>query len=111
MSQRQPDHPPEPTGGGDRPPRPGSVDRGGRAGTEPVNARSPVGLRLLLSAVYVPVFTAAAVLFAVWSVRSGPHDSPGTTVLDAIAGGCAALALVAALDLVVLLRRRGRVRG
>jgi hypothetical protein len=79
-----------------------------RSGTEPVTARSPLGLRLLLSVIFTPLFIAAAVLFRLWSASSGPQDSPSSGELGAIAWVCAVLALLALLDLVVVLRRRGR---
>lgn len=80
----------------------------GRTGTEPVTARSPLGLRLVLSAVYVPVFLVATVGFAIWAAHSDPGSSPTGTVLSILAGGCAVLTVVAAADLLVVLRRRRR---
>jgi hypothetical protein len=59
----------------------------------------------------MPLFAAAAVLFAVWAAHSGPGDSPGSGVLSALAGVCAALALLAAVDLLVVARRLRRERG
>ncbi|MCX4617667.1 DUF6343 family protein [Streptomyces mirabilis] len=81
-----------------------------RTGTEPVTARSALGLRLLLSACFTPVFVAAAVLFAVWSMRSGPGSSPTSSQLAALAGLCAVLAVLSLADLAVVLRRRRRER-
>ncbi|MFJ4057626.1 DUF6343 family protein [Streptomyces albogriseolus] len=81
-----------------------------RTGTEPVTARSALGLRLLLSAFFTPLFVAAAVLFAVWSVQSGPGSSPTSSQLAVLAGVCAALAVFSAADLIVVLRRRRRER-
>lgn len=82
-----------------------------RSGTEPVTAQSPLGLRLILSGVFLPLFGAAAWLFGVWAADSGPADSPGRGVLIAVAALCAALALLAAVDLVVVVRRLRRERG
>ena len=82
-----------------------------RTGTEPVTARSALRLRLLLSAVFLPVFAAATAGFALWAARSNPGDSPGSGVLAALAVLCGILALAAALDLVVLTARRRRERG
>ncbi|MCQ4083757.1 DUF6343 family protein [Streptomyces sp. RB6PN25] len=79
-----------------------------RTGTEPVAARSALGLRMVLSAVYVPIFVAGAIAFAIWATRSAPGGSPGVTVLDVLAGVSAALAAVAAADLLVVSRRRRR---
>ncbi|GAA1008350.1 hypothetical protein STXM2123_4530 [Streptomyces sp. F-3] len=76
-----------------------------RTGTEPRTARSPLHLRLALSAVFFPLFLAGTVLFATWSADSGPRDSPSPTALATLAGICAALALVAVVDLLVVTRR------
>ncbi|MFD9968684.1 DUF6343 family protein [Streptomyces sp. NPDC059017] len=76
-----------------------------RSGTEPVTARSALTLRLVLSLVAVPVFVAGTVLFAAWAGASGPLDSPAPAVLVALAVACGVLALVAAVDLLVLGRR------
>ncbi|WP_081237798.1 DUF6343 family protein [Streptomyces viridosporus] len=85
--------------------------RSPRSGTEPRNAQSPLGLRLLLSGVFLPVFCVAAVLFGLWAANSGPGDSPGRDVLTGLAVGCGVLALIAAVDLLVVVRRRRRERG
>jgi hypothetical protein len=77
-----------------------------RSGTEAVNARSAVGLRLVLSVCYTPVFLAAAALLALWSVLSGPGSSPSGLVLAVLSGCCAALAAVAGADAAVLIHRR-----
>ncbi|MGW7259490.1 DUF6343 family protein [Streptomyces sp. NPDC054834] len=49
-----------------------------RSGTEPATARSVLGLRLALSAVFLPLFAAATAAFALWAVHQGPGDSPGS---------------------------------
>ncbi|MEU0965332.1 DUF6343 family protein [Streptomyces sp. NPDC005917] len=82
-----------------------------RTGTEPVTARSAVRLRLLLSGIFLPLFAAACVLFAVWAAHSGTGDSPGRGVLVTLAAVCAALALAAAMDLLVVIRRLRRERS
>ncbi|MCZ9347587.1 hypothetical protein NGM37_58850 [Streptomyces sp. TRM76130] len=82
-----------------------------RTGTEPVTARSPLGLRLLLSGLFLPVFGGAAVLFGVWAAGSGPDDSPDPGVLTALAAVCATLALFAVIDLLVVMRKLRRERG
>ncbi|MFI5683426.1 DUF6343 family protein [Streptomyces sp. NPDC051636] len=88
--------------------RPGTPGRrSARTGTEPVTARSALRSRLLLSAVFLPVFAAGTAVFGVWAARSGPGDTPGRGALVTLAAVCGALALVAALDLVVV---TGRVR-
>ena len=82
-----------------------------RSGTEPVTARSPLKLRLLLASVFLPLFVAGTVLFAVWAARSDAGDSPGSGPLTLLAVVCGVLALTAALDLAVVLRRLRRERG
>ncbi|MGV9345558.1 DUF6343 family protein [Streptomyces spiralis] len=82
-----------------------------RTGTEPATAQSPLGLRLLLSAVFVPLFCAAAAFFALWAADWIPGDSPGRGALVVIAAVCAALAVLAAVDLAVVVRRMRRERG
>ncbi|GGL64649.1 hypothetical protein GCM10010129_05320 [Streptomyces fumigatiscleroticus] len=81
-----------------------------RSGTEPVTARSPLRLRLLLSAVFLPLFTAAAVLFGLSAARWSTGDSPDRGVLVALTVLCAVLALTAAVDLLVVARRLRRER-
>ncbi|MBC9727622.1 DUF6343 family protein [Streptomyces sp. TRM68367] len=82
-----------------------------RTGTEPVTAQSALGLRLLLAAVFLPLFTAAAVLFGIWAAQSGPGESPGRGPLVTLTVVCALLALATATDLTVVLRRLRRERG
>ncbi|MET8772004.1 DUF6343 family protein [Streptomyces sp. NPDC004658] len=92
--------------------RPGAIGRRHpRTGTEPATARSAVRLRLLLSAVFLPLFAAATAGFAVWAAREGPGDSPGSGPLTTHAAVCGLLALTAALDLVVVSGRSRRARG
>ncbi|WP_021599737.1 MULTISPECIES: DUF6343 family protein [Actinomadura] len=69
---------------------------GGPRGDEPLHARSPLRLRAVLSAVALVAAVAAAMVFAV-----GAQDD-GTW---AAAGICAAVAVIAAIDLVVIARR------
>ncbi|MEU2109458.1 DUF6343 family protein [Streptomyces sp. NPDC019507] len=76
-----------------------------RTGTEPVTARSALALRLVLSLVTLPVFVAGTALFAVRAGTSGHLDCPGPAVLAALALVCGVLALVAAVDLLVIGRR------
>ncbi|MEU6669679.1 DUF6343 family protein [Streptomyces sp. NPDC046727] len=82
-----------------------------RTGDEPATARSALRLRLLLSAVFLPVFAAATAGFALWAAHEGPDDSPGTGPLTVLAVVCGLLALAAALDLVAVSARRRRERG
>ncbi|MFE0798654.1 DUF6343 family protein [Streptomyces sp. NPDC058812] len=85
--------------------------RSPRTGTEPVTAQSPLRLRLLLSAVFLPLFVAGAAFFGVWAADTGPGDSPGRGSLVALAALCAAFALLAAADLMVVTGRLRRERG
>ncbi|NJQ02636.1 hypothetical protein HCK00_19340 [Streptomyces sp. PLAI1-29] len=82
-----------------------------RTGTEPVTARSALGLRLVLAAVYTPLFVLGAVVFSLWAASAGPGSVPSGDGLAVVAGVCAALAVLAAVDLVVVVRRRRRERG
>ncbi|AIV32635.1 DUF6343 family protein [Streptomyces sp. CCM_MD2014] len=82
-----------------------------RTGTEPVRAQSALRLRLLLSAVFLPLFLAGAAYFGQWAAGTGTGDSPGRGMLVVIAVVCAALALLAAADLLVVIRRLRSERG
>ncbi|MER5476922.1 DUF6343 family protein [Streptomyces sp. NPDC002734] len=101
--------------GGRRPgpqdPRRPAGRRRRRSGTEPVTARSALGLRLLLSAVFLPVFVALTVFFALWAADAGPGENPDRGTLVAFTAVCALVALLAAADLLVVLRRRRGARG
>ena len=79
--------------------------------SEPIHARSALRLRLLLSAVFVPLFLAGAVFFGVWAADTAPGDSPGRGMLVVVAVVCAALTLLAAADLLVVVRRLTSGRG
>jgi hypothetical protein len=82
-----------------------------RTGSEPMTARSALGVRLVLAVVYTPLFLAGAVLFAVWAAHSDPDSSPSSGVLGGIAIACAVLALLALADFAVVQRRRRRERA
>jgi Family of unknown function (DUF6343) len=82
--------------------------RRARSGTEPATARSALGLRLALSAVFLPLFAAATVAFAVWAAHQEAGDSPGSGPLTVLAVICGILALTAAADLAVVAARRRR---
>ncbi|MFG2317173.1 DUF6343 family protein [Streptomyces tendae] len=79
--------------------------------SEPLHARSALRLRLLLSALFVPLFLAGTVFFGVWAADTGAGDSPGRGTLVVIAVVCGALALLAAADLLVVIRRLRSARG
>ncbi|GLX01006.1 DUF6343 family protein [Microtetraspora sp. NBRC 16547] len=78
---------------------------GNRRGTEPLEARSALRARMLLSGVALPIALAAAIVFAYAAVATGEG-------VWAVESGIAAfIALVAAIDLLVIwvrIRRRRR---
>ncbi|GAA2251911.1 hypothetical protein GCM10010145_19510 [Streptomyces ruber] len=81
---------------------------GGASGTEPRTARSALRPRRALAVLFLPVFTAAAVLFAVWAAGQDSGGTPEPAVLTGLAAGCAVLALITAVDLLVVVRRLRR---
>ncbi|MDT0346604.1 DUF6343 family protein [Streptomyces litchfieldiae] len=85
--------------------------RHARTGTEPITAYSALRLRLLLSGIFLPFFLIVAVLLAVWWTGSDANDSPSSGELAALTLACAVLALIAAIDILVVLRRRRSGRG
>lgn len=102
----------------DRPSRPVPRSRSGmigrrfpRTGTEPLTARSAVGVRLVLGLLFTPLFLAAALVFAGWALTSGAQDTPSRDALWSLALACGVLCVLAAVDLGVVLRRRRRERG
>ncbi|WP_069812242.1 DUF6343 family protein [Streptomyces sp. TP-A0874] len=82
----------------------------GPSGTEPVTARSALGLRLVLSLVFAPIFAAGAAFLAFWSATAHRGSAPPADSLAFIAGLCALLALIAIVDVLVVLRRRRQER-
>ncbi|MEU5366456.1 DUF6343 family protein [Streptomyces sp. NPDC005925] len=82
-----------------------------RTGTEPVTAQSAVRLRRLLAALFLPLFAAAAVLFAVLAAEAEPGDALDRGDLVVLAVMCGVFALLAAVNLWVLGRRLRRERG
>ncbi|GAA3858446.1 DUF6343 family protein [Streptomyces sedi] len=80
--------------------------RHARTGTEPVTALSALRLRLLLSAVFTPLFVAGAIVFGVWWGRAEQGDAVGPDPLRVATLICAVLAVVALIDLLVVIRRR-----
>ena len=81
-----------------------------RTGTEPVTARSAMKVRLILAALFTPVFLAGTALFWFWSTQAGPGDVPGADSLQTLTAICAGLSLFALTDLIIVLRRRRRRR-
>ncbi|WP_267244843.1 hypothetical protein [Streptomyces sp. PR69] len=80
-----------------------------RARAEPVTAQRPLRVRMLLTMVYIPLFAAGAVLFAVWALWSDAGDSPSPGILMALSFICALLALLALGEAVAIQHRRERV--
>ncbi|MDK1471990.1 DUF6343 family protein [Streptomyces sp. 549] len=81
-----------------------------RTGTEPVTARSPLRIRLILALMFTPLFVAGALLFWMWSGQAGPGDTPHPDSLRTLAWISTALAVFALVDLFVVLRRISRAR-
>lgn len=79
-----------------------SPKRPRRAGTEPLTARSDLGLRTVLSTAALVVFALATAGFAWWATSSSRDSSPSPTVLGVLAAVCGVLLLVAVLDLAVI---------
>ncbi|GGM91562.1 hypothetical protein GCM10010106_44300 [Thermopolyspora flexuosa] len=75
-----------------------------RSGTEPVTARSPLRARAVLSGIALPVALIAAVYFVVRALREGD----AVWWAEAIIAG--AVAVIAAIDLLVLRRRMREAR-
>ncbi|MFI0481203.1 DUF6343 family protein [Actinomadura sp. 9N215] len=68
-------------------------------GREPLDARSPLRLRAVLAGVALVGTAAGAVVFAVAALRG---DDDGAWAAAAV---CAAVAVIAAIDLIVIARR------
>lgn len=71
-------------------------------GTEARTARSAYGVRLLLSALMLPIGVAAGGWF-LQAAGGGRWDTTGMRIAGVI---CIAVALVAAIDIAVILRKR-----
>jgi apolipoprotein N-acyltransferase len=82
-----------------------------RTGTEPVTAFSDLRLRLLLSVIFAPVFVVGATLLGLWWLTAetgGGLTSRGAIGVAALL--CAAVAVFAVTDLVIVVRRLRRER-
>ncbi|MEE1787306.1 DUF6343 family protein [Streptomyces sp. SP17BM10] len=77
-----------------------------RSGTEPSTARSDLKLRYLLSLIFTPLFALATVAFAVWASVAPSYGAPSSGTLTGFAVTMGLLTLFAAVDLVVVIRRR-----
>ena len=76
-----------------------------RSGTEPANARTLTRARIVLAGFGL----VACVVASVWLLYEAKQGDPAdATFLVVVAGFCAAGALIAVADLVVLLRRQHR---
>ncbi|MEO3790969.1 DUF6343 family protein [Nonomuraea sp. B10E15] len=76
-----------------------------RSGTEPVTARSPLRARRILSWVALVIAVVAGVFFLVRAMSTGEEVWRWEATI------AAAVAVVAAIDLVVLRHRSGRQHG
>jgi hypothetical protein len=85
--------------------------RHARTGTEPVTALSDLPLRLLLAALFTPLFVAGTVLLAVWWYNAEPGGAVSRTGIGAATLICAAVSLFAVTDLLVVARRLRRARA
>ncbi|MCE7083327.1 DUF6343 family protein [Streptomyces sp. ST2-7A] len=85
--------------------------RSERAGTEPVNARSALRLRMRLSVIFIPLFVGLTIIFAVWWGTSEPGDMPGPAELSMLTIGAGLLTVLAIINLIVVLRRIRRESG
>ncbi|WP_406111464.1 DUF6343 family protein [Kitasatospora purpeofusca] len=85
---------------------PASTPRRWHSGTEPATARSDLRLRYLLSLTFTPLFALATAGFAVWAANAPEFGAPSRGTLTGFAVACGILTLFAAVDLVIVIRRR-----
>ncbi|MFJ7912779.1 DUF6343 family protein [Kitasatospora sp. NPDC096204] len=76
-----------------------------RRGTEPVTARSDLELRRLLSRIFLVLFLAGTVAFAVLAALAAPGPAPDQGTYSFFAALCGGFAGLAGLDLLVIRRR------
>ncbi|WP_063836878.1 DUF6343 family protein [Phaeacidiphilus oryzae] len=79
--------------------------RWSRTGTEPVTAMSDLPLRRALSRLFAPLFLAGTVAFSVLAADADAHSGYARTAYVAFAALCAAFAVLALADLVLVARR------
>ncbi|MFJ9770544.1 hypothetical protein ACIRVF_04805 [Kitasatospora sp. NPDC101157] len=84
---------------------------GVRRGTEPVNARSNLELRRLLSRIFLVLFLCGAVAFAVLAALAAPGPPPNRGLYAVLAAVCLAFAGISVLDLMVIRRRLAAGQG
>ncbi|KJY27793.1 MULTISPECIES: DUF6343 family protein [unclassified Streptomyces] len=85
---------------------PATTPRRWHSGTEPATARSDLKLRYLLSLTFTPLFALATAGFAVWAANAPEMGAPSQGTLTGFAVACGILTLFAAVDLVIVVRRR-----
>ncbi|MEU6578590.1 DUF6343 family protein [Streptomyces sp. NPDC046805] len=85
------------------------MDRDG-TNSEPVTARGPLDLRIVLGLVGLLVFLLGTALFALWARSSAAHATPSSSEIGALAALCGVLSLLAFEDLVLMVSRRARER-
>ncbi|MEY9873546.1 hypothetical protein ABH931_003035 [Streptacidiphilus sp. MAP12-33] len=100
-----------PAGGKVPPVRPGRrPQKPVRDGSEPSTALSDLPARRLLARVFGPVYAAGAVLFSLMAAAAKPTDTAARNTWIAFAAVCAVLALIAAVDLLVIRARMAAER-
>jgi hypothetical protein len=88
-----------------RPPSRAEGRRWSRTGSEPTTAMSDLTLRRALSRLFGPLFLAGTVAFSYLAADSGANRLYGQTAYIVFAAVCAACALLAAADLILIHRR------
>ncbi|MEZ0067046.1 hypothetical protein ABIA32_003059 [Streptacidiphilus sp. MAP12-20] len=81
-----------------------------RTGTEPSTALSDLPARRLLAAIFGPVYLAGAALFGFMAANAKPGDVTGRNTFTGFASLCALLAVIAAVDLLVIRARMAAER-
>ncbi|WP_174501531.1 hypothetical protein [Streptacidiphilus melanogenes] len=81
-----------------------------RTGSEPSTALSDLPARRMLAGIFGPVYLAGAVLFAWMAAVAKPGDVAARNTWIGFAAVCAVLALVAAVDLLVIHARMAAER-
>ncbi|SEK94877.1 hypothetical protein [Streptacidiphilus jiangxiensis] len=81
-----------------------------RDGSEPSTALSDLPARRLLAGIFGPVYAAGAVLFSLMAAAAKPTDSAARNTWIGFAAVCAVLAVIAAVDLLVIRARMAAER-
>ncbi|AUG80490.1 hypothetical protein CFP65_5808 [Kitasatospora sp. MMS16-BH015] len=82
-----------------------------RRGTEPVNARTDLELRRVLSRIFVVLFVFGTAAFTVLAARTGSGPAPNRATYLVFAALCTGAAVIALLDLLVIRRRLAAGQG